>query len=598
MFQKFGKDIPQDLVDMVSGIMYEAKADEPAAPDADAIARRKRLQAIKDKQEDDAAERGTGEKKSSGVRQVAGKAYGGAKQKDDKEDMEEAYGCDTKKEELIGGQKKLDKNHNGKLDSDDFKKLRKEEGQIDEVLTKKSPMKTWIKDFVHSKNSKFAGKSSAERSKMAQGAFYGKQKEEVELTEGKMKDIYGSMMKHADKKGYSSHKQFTKADYETVGKQHGVSGADLAVIGGHHTADSYSKLKEGIEQVVEYAGQPKDVPFDADKPHGKIATPGKEGYGPSAARHLARQGLKKFLKKETLMGKAGCTSEEADLEESRGHKILANKLRQIDTMSTGIAPDHNTNPQSTKDKIKDAKNIGKVEIVTQKDTSVKKEDVETTLKLTEEHHFGSNVDSHIKSLGHGKIGFVMDQKKDSLIAVHHQDGGKHHLAIFHKGNLVNQSTHNSFDDASGHAHSALTTKKGMKALNLKEEVQIDEASAEFMKGVKQRVSSAKSDKYSKTAKLLKHIGKGDSKLYDKMADTQKKLSKEEVQIDETAALDQYIKSMGYDPEHMEKNKKVMFSKTNAFKTWAQTKQEALYDAGQKGTQDIDTHMSPGATARG
>jgi hypothetical protein len=32
-----------------------------------------------------------------------------------------------KKEELVGGQKKLDKNGNGKLDADDFKKLRKEE---------------------------------------------------------------------------------------------------------------------------------------------------------------------------------------------------------------------------------------------------------------------------------------------------------------------------------------------------------------------------------------------------------------------------------------------------------------------------------------
>lgn len=40
----------------------------------------------------------------------------------------EACGCDqVKKEELVGGQKKLDKNGNGKLDADDFKKLRKED---------------------------------------------------------------------------------------------------------------------------------------------------------------------------------------------------------------------------------------------------------------------------------------------------------------------------------------------------------------------------------------------------------------------------------------------------------------------------------------
>jgi hypothetical protein len=42
---------------------------------------------------------------------------------------------------------------------------------------------------------------------------------------------------------------------------------------------------------------------------------------------------------------------------------------------------------------------------------------------------------------------------------------------------------------------------------------------------------------------------------------------ESVELDETAQLDQYIKSMGYDPKNIDKNKKVMFSKTNAFKTW-------------------------------
>ena len=43
----------------------------------------------------------------------------------------EACGCDqVKKEELVGGQKKLDKNGNGKLDADDFKKLRKEEAEF------------------------------------------------------------------------------------------------------------------------------------------------------------------------------------------------------------------------------------------------------------------------------------------------------------------------------------------------------------------------------------------------------------------------------------------------------------------------------------
>ena len=61
--------------------LEEAKGDEPAAPDESAVARRKRLQALKDKQEDERAERDSDEPKSA-VRKVAGKAYGGAKQKE------------------------------------------------------------------------------------------------------------------------------------------------------------------------------------------------------------------------------------------------------------------------------------------------------------------------------------------------------------------------------------------------------------------------------------------------------------------------------------------------------------------------------------
>lgn len=155
--------------------------------------------------------------------------------------------------ELKGNQTKLDKNHNGKLDGQDFKILRgqkkateeveaveenafdyksprqpepnggsgvkkgfryggskqkekpeqeepkekKEEVRftlkvmkeryeepildelINEVLSKDASAGAWIHDFVHSDNSKFDGKSTAERKKMALGAYYGKQDEEA-----------------------------------------------------------------------------------------------------------------------------------------------------------------------------------------------------------------------------------------------------------------------------------------------------------------------------------------------------------------------------------------------------------------------------------
>jgi len=67
-----------------------AKDDEPAKPDSDAVAKRKRLQALKDRQEDERAEKGDYDSKSS-TRVVKGRAYGGAAQKDDEEkDLDES----------------------------------------------------------------------------------------------------------------------------------------------------------------------------------------------------------------------------------------------------------------------------------------------------------------------------------------------------------------------------------------------------------------------------------------------------------------------------------------------------------------------------
>jgi len=59
------------------------------------------------------------------------------------------------------------------------KGVRKEEvEQVDEVLTKKDPASTWIRDFIKSKDPKFAGKSKKERQRMALGAYYAKQRNE------------------------------------------------------------------------------------------------------------------------------------------------------------------------------------------------------------------------------------------------------------------------------------------------------------------------------------------------------------------------------------------------------------------------------------
>ncbi len=80
--------------------LHEGKYDEPEAPNADAIAKRKRLQALKDRQEDERAERGSNNANTP-IRKVAGKAYGGAAQKDDVSDLDEVAPPGKKAERMV-----------------------------------------------------------------------------------------------------------------------------------------------------------------------------------------------------------------------------------------------------------------------------------------------------------------------------------------------------------------------------------------------------------------------------------------------------------------------------------------------------------------
>jgi hypothetical protein len=108
-------------------------------------------------------------------------------------------------------------------------------------------------------------------------------KEET-ITEGKMKEIYTDMMDHATKKGYSSHKQFTPADYDAVGKQHNISGKDLAVALGHKTAAQVTK-----EEVQEIYYDSMDLFLEAlmsPEVMGRVA--GHEKAGNKVSDHTSR----------------------------------------------------------------------------------------------------------------------------------------------------------------------------------------------------------------------------------------------------------------------------------------------------------------------
>jgi hypothetical protein len=390
MFQKFGKDIPQSLVDMVSGIM-EAKV-EPDAPDADAIARKKRLQAIKDKQEDDAAERGTGEKKSSGTRTVAGTSYGGAKQKD--EPMEE----------------------------EDLARVR-------------SLMQARKKQYHESEEFEL----------------------HLDLTEG----IESFGLKASD--------------------------------------EQKKKAKETGEKFV--------------------------------AAALAKRGK---TKKESMMGAA--SSNLTGMGESRGHKIIADKLKQIDRMSSGIAPDQSANIQSIKDKLKDSANLKQVEIVKQKDTSVKEEVINELSKKT----LGSYIKKASSPTGEKSNVNLASRAAAKLAADGEDDGEKDDRKAYHRsigigraaGKLAQEATDTETKDASGKVtswqhtgdwkksapgHTGTKTGKGKvahlsdfarkKSAELASEETIDEVSADLVGRYSDKANKEYNDpKTSERKKVTRRAG--------------------------------------------------------------------------------------------
>jgi hypothetical protein len=644
MFKKFGQGLPESLVDIVSGMM-EAKSDEPAAPDAEAIARRKRLQALKDKQEDDAAE--TSYKKDTSVRKVAGSAYGGAKQKDD--DVNEA---------LKGNQHKIDANKNGKVDAHDFKLLRAKKKVDEDSHEKDDPklvkdrktgkmynpkkefdklmsdpktvdqMKRMAKEDVEEVSERELSSAESDKKEkyvksMKKGlsgfkSRYGKDaksvmyatatklaKENVEELDEISKNLAKRYYRKASNQAMDSIVakdnplafSSTKKDNEkTLNKRiTGMKAAGRRLDNRVPTSESVEEYDELVLDLREGSDNQKDkhddVPFDPDPPKtGKSAVAGKYGYGVSLVRHLARQGIKKAMKKETMMGKAGTTSEETEIEESRGHKILATKLRQIDTMSSGIAPDHSINVQSAKDKIKDVSNTDKVEIVTQKDCTL-------SHPGTDVSHMDDKYELNKKKHGYGNV--VHNEEVEELDEVSADLLGRYSDKASKEYNDPKTPERKKSTRRAGLmlGYNKVKARANVPATYKEEAEQVDEVSKSQLQRYSTSKEVIKSSKYDKhfSDKQAKQSAHRDSK--DKSGKSVFGM-KEEIKLDETAALDQYIKSMGYDPLNMDKNKKVMFAKTNAFKNWAATRQEDLYDGGQKGTQDIDSHMSPGATARG
>lgn len=174
---------------------------------------------------------------------------------------------------------------------------------LNEVLGKDATAGDWIHDFIHSKNPKFDGKSKAERKKMALGAYYGKQNEETyknpdedpittdtlagRMPGGKMNSFksYKIGVKPSDKEGDGSVKEVDCEKPDSTPARKSIH-AEATIAG----TPGWEKVKN-----ADTKGNVKDK-------SGAVHTP------MSRAKDLARSAFKK-LKNETMMGKAGTTSE-------------------------------------------------------------------------------------------------------------------------------------------------------------------------------------------------------------------------------------------------------------------------------------------------
>lgn len=292
----------------------------------------------------------------------------------------------------------------------------KEEVDLEEVLKVSDGAGKWISDFVHSENPKFAGKSKKERQQMALGAYYAAKKGVKEETE-ELEEGYDKSSEH--------HKNARKMakDYDGKATFHPNGHAEVrmrSIVHGHSTinpqgttlmsgedlANRASKehgkgkvqgnvvhFKEEVESIEELnkstlGSYAKKASLDSAISK-KIAADFQNRAKKARSQDMKDANAKisndfnnKSWKRQDNVNKAidRLTKEETDIEESRGHKIVANFLKKRGAYDTPKKGDDLADKSYLKDKpgIKsDLKNLGRF-------LTGKKETNEETMKTFKE----------------------------------------------------------------------------------------------------------------------------------------------------------------------------------------------------------------------
>jgi hypothetical protein len=197
---------------------------------------------------------------------------------------------------------------------------------LERIDVKRASMGTVIKDFQKSDAPQFAGKSDEKRREMAIAAKLAK--EEVELEEGRMKDLAMDMETLGDKEFKTKHKKSKQEmkdslkSEELKGNQHKIDANKNGKIDGHDfkLLRSKKKVEEEVEQIDELSKGMLSRYQAASKEEGR-----KNRLSPSGASSKVTKrtqgsdlAMRKSLSAVTgkKLAKVPATNEEVELEES------------------------------------------------------------------------------------------------------------------------------------------------------------------------------------------------------------------------------------------------------------------------------------------
>ena len=437
----------------------------------------------------------------------------------------------SKNEELVGKQKNIDVNKNGKIDKDDLSKLRGE-GFIDKNVAsdlKNLDGASFVKKYNKTKSG-YRKMGNVKAEEVSEGLGSSGNTQSVHVTKPTALRI----------KSYIPPKKLATAPHKdrpvTAAKSvdTGVT-ATIHAKGKPVTQDKDGKpvtqtmekrpvtkpiIRSKKDDAMKEAAEPKkakvDLPFEPDPKPKKQAIAGKSGYGPSVARHLARLGMK------------GLKKEEVQVDEGKVYDPITKKMvatKPIKVQAGGGATKNGVPVETGPSKYKSKLPMSKAASV------LAAEEVETIEEAVTRKHF---------------------QQVADLIKSHQDPKKRAELAHFHAGVFKGQNPrfdHNKF-------MAACDVKEGAMC---EEAEQIDELKASTLQSYKDKAQNEiknrkDSLKYYKAADSKFDGGLKDWKAkIDKrqrgVAAVDKKLTKEEAeQIDELSkdTLNSYVKGAATD----------------------------------------------------